>query len=117
MTQIFRRRFRERFVKGAAPRCQERFLVHCANYMNAVAREADLRANGRVLDLGSYMSLRRDNSGIQPFFGLFEYVHGIDLPNKVFDDPVFQRVYWAGCDLVGISNVSFFVPQIILRCA
>lgn len=81
-------------------------MARCANYIHAVSQEAELRNKEHVLNVGSYMSLRRENSAVQVCFGLFEYVHGIDLPNEVFEDPVFMRLYWQGIDMVCLSNVS-----------
>ena len=80
--------------------------MHCANYILAVSREATLRKDGEVLDLASYMTLRRENSAVQTCFALFEYVHGIDLPVEVFENPVFMRMYWQGIDAVCLANVS-----------
>lgn len=80
--------------------------MYISNYVAAISKEAELRVQGRVLDFGSYISLRRENSGVRGCFGLFEYVHEIDLPNAVFEDPVFTRIYWAGIDMVCVANVS-----------
>jgi hypothetical protein len=83
-----------------------RFLDHCKNYINSVVKEAELRERGEVLDLPSFTELRRENSAIRLCFGLFEYVLGVDLPDEVFGDPVFIRLYWAAADMVCWSNVS-----------
>jgi len=39
-------------------------------------------------------------------FYRFEYVLGADLPDEVFEDPVFMSLYWAAADMVCWSNVS-----------
>ncbi|KDQ53197.1 hypothetical protein JAAARDRAFT_162104 [Jaapia argillacea MUCL 33604] len=96
--------FRARFLRFASPTCHRRFLEHCENYVECVAREAEYRERGEVLDLDAFRDLRRENSAIRLCFGLFEYVLGIDLPDKVFDDPVFMSLYWAGADMVCWSN-------------
>ena len=71
-----------------------------------MSKEAELRENANVLDIDSYMKLRRANSGTEPSFALIEYVHGLDLPDEVFEDPVFTRLYWLGVDLICLANVS-----------
>lgn len=52
------------------------------------------------------MRLRRHNSAVQIVFVLYEYVHGIDLPDEVFEDAVFMRLYYAALDLFILTNVS-----------
>jgi len=51
-----------RFIKKAAPKCQERFLARFADYLMAVSKESELRKDGHVLHLGSFIDLRRENS-------------------------------------------------------
>ncbi|KLO09181.1 terpenoid synthase [Schizopora paradoxa] len=101
---IMTRQFRDRYVKTAGPNTTARFIKTCDEYVTAIANEAGLREHGKVLDLDSYISLRRDCCSTNVCVGLFEYVNNIDLPNEVFDDPVFNRIYWAGIDLAWIAN-------------
>jgi hypothetical protein len=86
-----------------------RFLDHCKEYINCVVIEAELRERGEILDLPSFTALRRENSAIRLCFGLFEYVLGVDLPDEVFEDPVFMRLYWAAADMVCWSNVCILL--------
>ena len=81
-------------------------MAHCEAYVNAVAREAELRERGEVLDVASFEPLRRENSAIRLCFGLFEFALGIDLPDEVFEDEAFMNLYWAGADMVCWANVS-----------
>jgi hypothetical protein len=93
-----------------------RFLKHCENYISSVAREAELRERGEVLDIDSFTALRRENSAIRLCFGLFEYVLGIDLPQKVFEEPTFLDIYWTAADMVCWANVRslfFFAAALI----
>ncbi len=90
-------------------KCLERFKVALIDYINAVSEEADHRRNERVLDIDSYIPLRRENSGVRACFGFFELIHRTNLPDEVFEDPVFMRMYWYGVDLVCFANVSFIV--------
>ncbi|KAI0710104.1 terpenoid synthase [Earliella scabrosa] len=96
--------FKQRFLEYAGPGCYRRFLVHCVDYVNAVAREAELRERGEVLDTASFKTLRRENSAIRLCFGLFEFVLGVDLPDAVFQDEHFMTLYWAAADMVCWSN-------------
>lgn len=97
---------KERLEHKTGPNFQRRFVQHCANYLEAVWKEADLRDRGEVLDLEAYTNLRRENSGVRPCFSLFEYTLGIDLPDEVFEDPVFASMYFGAIDMVFWSNVS-----------
>ena len=99
-------RFKQRLLEYAGPRCYRRFLIHCVDYVNAVAREAELREQGEVLDIGAFQTLRRENSAIRLCFGLFEFALGIDLPDVVFQDEQFMTLYWSAADAVCWSNVS-----------
>lgn len=74
--------------------------------MNALAVEAQLRERGEVLDLDSYTVLRRENSAVRFCFGLFGFVLGHDLPDDIFEHPVFMRMHLAAVDMVCWSNVS-----------
>ncbi|KAH9856521.1 terpenoid synthase [Lenzites betulinus] len=98
------REFKQRFLAFAGPNSYRRFLMHCDDYVNAVAREAEYRERGQVLDIASYQTLRRENSAIRVCFGLFEFALGIDLPDAVFHDVHFMTLYWAAADMVCWSN-------------
>ncbi|KLO08670.1 terpenoid synthase [Schizopora paradoxa] len=96
--------FRERYARKAGANCMRRFVENCENYCAAVAKEAELRDLDCTLDIDSFTKLRREYSATQLCVGLFEYVHGIDLPDAVFDDDVFRLVYWAGVDMLCLTN-------------
>jgi len=81
-----------------------RFVNQCGKYCAAVAKEAELREHGRTLDVESFTKLRREFSASQLCVGLFEYIHGIDLPDAVFDNDVFALMYWAGVDMLCLTN-------------
>ncbi|KLO13038.1 terpenoid synthase [Schizopora paradoxa] len=107
------RDLRGRMSGKATLNCQMRFSERCSNYINAVSKEAELREDADVLDTESYIKLRRQNSGVEPSYALIEYVHGLDLPDEVFKNPVFTRLYWLGVDLVCLANdlYSFSVER------
>jgi Terpene synthase family 2, C-terminal metal binding len=103
-------RFRERLTRTSAPRSFRRFLRHSEDYIECVAREAEYRERGEVLDMESFKHLRRENSAIRLCFGLLEYSLGIDLPDEVFENPVFASLYWAAADMVCWANVRLSPP-------
>ena len=84
-----------------------------SSYVYAFTREADLRTRGEILDLDAYIIDRRDNAAIRPCFDLMEWALGFSLPDEVFEDEAFQRVYWAGIDMVCWSNVGLAIGTCI----
>ncbi len=85
-----------------------RFLAHCDVYIDSVIEEARLRDHGEVLGLEDYVDLRRENSAVRVCFGMIPYILGIDLPEEVFDDPIFEKMYFNAVDMVCWANVSIF---------
>ncbi|KAI0316728.1 terpenoid synthase [Amylostereum chailletii] len=98
------REFRARLLRSAGPNSFRRFLRHSADYIDCVAKEAEYRERGEVLDLESFKHLRRENSAIRLCFGLLEFTLGIDLPDEVFDDDRFAALYWSAADMVCWAN-------------
>lgn len=103
-------RFRARFVKRASWQCQQRLWNLSESYLNSLAVEAHYKEQGVILDVGEFMTLRREVSAARICYGLFEYVHGVDLPDEVFDDQTFMNMYWAGIDMIGFANVRTINP-------
>jgi hypothetical protein len=99
-------RFRIRFLRLAGPKNAQRFSDLCEQYTQCVAREAELRERGEVLDLESFIPLRRNNSAVLLCFALAEYILGIDLDDGVYEDSAFRDAYWAACDFVCWANVK-----------
>ncbi|KAI0058770.1 terpenoid synthase [Artomyces pyxidatus] len=96
--------FRTRLLRTSGPCSFRRFLQHSEDYINCVAKEAEYRERGEVLDMDSFRDLRRENSAIRLCFGLFEFSLGIDLPDEVFENPIFSSLYWAAADMVCWAN-------------
>lgn len=84
----------------------KRFGDLCEGYTECVAREAELRERGEVLDLTSFLPHRRNNSAALLCFSLAEYILGIDLEDEIYENEVFMDAYWAACDHVCWANVS-----------
>ena len=68
--------------------------------------EAQLREQSIVLDVQAYDKLRRENSAVRFCFGLFGYMLNLDLPDDVFEHPVFMRMHLAATDMVTWANVG-----------
>lgn len=83
-----------------------RLVQSCAAYIDAVCREADLRERGEILCLEEYRMLRRENIALRLCFSLFEYCFGFDLPDEVFSDPTFLRIFYGAVDTIALANVS-----------
>ena len=90
------------------PNAARRFFEYNVAYTYAVGIEAELREKDFVLDVQSYVRLRRNNSAVLSCFGLIEYAYGTDLPDGVFEDPGFRQLLDAACDLVCWTNVRLF---------
>lgn len=74
-------------------------------YIKAVAKEAEYRKRGLVLDLASFQALRRDNSAVATVMTLIGYALDIDLSDEVFEHPTSVDMYVAAVDMVTFSNV------------
>ena len=83
-------------------------MKHTEAYVNGFTVEAGLREKNVVLDLVAYDQLRRENSAVRYCFGLFGYILDLDLPDEIFEHPVFMRMHLAAVDMVTWSNVWLF---------
>ena len=110
-----RRRFFSRFIQTGGPGCTKRFIHTMDLFFIAVVKQADDRANGRIPDLESYITVRRDTSGCKPCFALIEYAARIDLPDEIMSHPVIMAMEESTNDLVTWSNVSHASPLVRLR--
>ncbi|KAG2073063.1 terpene synthase, partial [Suillus decipiens] len=96
--------FFNRFRETAGPGCTERFIHGSELFFTAVAKQVDDRAKGNVYNLESYITLRRNISGLKICFPLIEFVARIDLPNEVMSHPVVMALEVAANDHVAWSN-------------
>ncbi|KAG2031498.1 isoprenoid synthase domain-containing protein [Suillus americanus] len=96
-----------RFRQTSGPGCTGRFIHTMDLFFIAVAKQADDRANERVPDLKSYITVRRDTSCCKPCFVLIEYAAGIDLPDEIMSHPVMIAVEDAANDIIAWSNDIF----------
>ncbi|KAL5485913.1 hypothetical protein ACEPAI_6956 [Sanghuangporus weigelae] len=96
--------FRSRLLLKNGPRSMRRLVQACSSYIDAVCQEAALRERGEVLGLEEYRVLRRENIALRLCFSLFEYCFGFDLPDEVFDDPTFVRMFYGAVDMIALCN-------------
>lgn len=80
-------------------------MKHCKAYIDAVAREADLRVHGVILDLDAYVALRRENSAVRFCHELASGTLNVDLPDEVVEHPTFLQMHLAAVDMVCWANV------------
>lgn len=83
-----------------------RFISTFELFFRAVAQQARDRKAGVIMDLSSYMALRRDTSGCRPCWAMIEYANGLDLPDEVMAHDVVETLGEATNDLVSWSNVN-----------
>ena len=93
-------------LEDTNPKFLARFIKHCASFMDSILPETDNRIKDKVMTLEDYVIHRRENGGVRPCFDLLEYVLNIDMPDEVFEDQVFMRIYWAAIDAISWANVG-----------
>ncbi|KAG1725838.1 isoprenoid synthase domain-containing protein [Suillus lakei] len=96
-----------RFKMTGGPGCTERFIQAMDLFFIALAQQVDDHAQGRTLDLKSYITLRRDTVCCKGVFALIEYAAQIDLPGEVVSHPVFVAMEEAANDHLSWVNDIF----------
>lgn len=94
-----------RILSVCGPHTFKQFVERCTIYLRCVSDEAKLRETQGVLDLQSYTAARRENSAIRTCFSLFSVALDMDYPDAMFEDPIYERLYFAAADMVCWSNV------------
>lgn len=98
--------FARRFLPHIKPATTRRFLQHMKDYLDATAREAELREEDLVADLDTYTRLRRNNSGVLYCFDMIEYILDFEVPDAMFNQAAFTKMHLAAADMVTYANVS-----------
>lgn len=80
-------------------------MKHMESYLNAVASQATLRDRQVTPALETFVIQRRENCCMKACYDLIELELGIDLPDKIYDDPGFLVAYEAAVDLAWLGNV------------
>ncbi|KAF8901445.1 isoprenoid synthase domain-containing protein [Mucidula mucida] len=96
--------FKQLHLARAGPDTARRFLEHLCSYARTVGKEAELRERDEILDIRGYIALRREIGGVKSCFDLVEYCLDINLPQEIYEDPVFVSGYNAAMDQITWSN-------------
>ncbi|OAX38874.1 terpenoid synthase [Rhizopogon vinicolor AM-OR11-026] len=101
------RSYFSRFRETGGPGCTERFIHTMDLYLRAVAKEVDNHAKGCILDLESFIALRRETICVKPSLAFIEYAAQIDLPTEVVSHPNITAMENAVIDYAACSNDIF----------
>jgi hypothetical protein len=72
--------------------------------LDGILQESIYKKDHRILDIKSYIELRRHTSGVKASFTIIEL--GLDIPDEVMAHPTIQEMFIAAGDLVALCNVS-----------
>ncbi|PAV15125.1 terpenoid synthase [Pyrrhoderma noxium] len=97
----------QRFSATASAGAKARFISTFELFFRAVSQQAIDRREGRVMDLETYMVLRRDTSGCKPCWACIEYANGLDIPDEVMGHETIEIMGEATNDIVSWSNDIF----------
>ncbi|EIM82223.1 terpenoid synthase [Stereum hirsutum FP-91666 SS1] len=105
------RQFWERAMCYASEISQRRFIDTFDEYLESVVDQAADRDSARIRDIESYINIRRNTIGAKPSFVIME--QGMDIPDNVFENEVFQRLRMATIDMLCLGNdiVSYNIEQ------
>ena len=98
--------YRARFFKSTGPVLQKRLLKDWEATFNAFPKELEVRESGEILSIEEYTLIRRDNCALRMGFTHIEYALGIELPDEIHENPVFNEMYLAALDMAWLLNVS-----------
>ncbi|KAF8574200.1 terpenoid synthase [Ramaria rubella] len=101
------RDFWSRCLQDAGPGFQARFIENMGLFFEGRYAQAKHRESGVIPELGVYINIRRDSSGLKPLIDFLEYTLQIDLPDCVVDDPVMQAMKQCVNDFCTWSNDLF----------
>jgi hypothetical protein len=90
---------------GASPGIQHKFLRDTKLYLDAVHELVDNRAANMTLGVDDYTKLRRGTGALEICYAMGEYALGIDVPDEVLRNPLFEDMMTMAVDVVIFSNV------------
>jgi Delta6-protoilludene synthase len=96
------KRFWQRIPSNATATFRRRFLGTWLDYVESVARQAEHRRAGHIMDLASYFPLRRHTSGAPSTIALYEM--DLDIPDEVRAHPALRELEELAVDLIVIAN-------------
>ncbi|KAK4184826.1 terpenoid synthase [Podospora australis] len=89
-------------LNGATERCQHRFKESFRRYLDSVVQQSADRDTGKIWDIKSYFSLRRETIGCYPSYALLEF--SLDIPEEVSTHPTIRRLEDLATDMISIGN-------------
>ncbi|KAG8867912.1 hypothetical protein FRB97_002892 [Tulasnella sp. 331] len=89
---------------GISQGASRRFLETTDLYLQAVHQHVVNRSNDKILDIESFIQLRRDNGALKMCFAMGEFSLGLDIPDEVLQHPLIQIMEDASNDVVVLSN-------------
>jgi hypothetical protein len=94
-----------RTTSGATTQCRTRLAFHVNEYLRSAAIwETANRIHSHVPDESTYVEKRRHTGAIYVCMDLIEIVEQLDMPDGLYDDPVFQNALDAACNVVTWTN-------------
>lgn len=52
------------------------------------------------------MALRRETVGARSSFDMMEFALNVDLPDELFENEAFRKMYYAAIDMIALGNVG-----------
>ncbi|KAG9039883.1 hypothetical protein FRB95_004355 [Tulasnella sp. JGI-2019a] len=89
---------------GISAGANRRFLESTEMYLQAVHQHVVNRSQNKILDIESFIQLRRDNGALKMCFAMVEFSMGLNLPDEVFQHPLIKIMEDAANDVVVLSN-------------
>ncbi|KAG6861465.1 hypothetical protein C0995_016244 [Termitomyces sp. Mi166 len=102
LTILIRSRFSELSMRCASDGARRRFNTKFDMYTAAVVQEARDRAENHIRSIYDYFLLRRHTIGAMPSFAFLHLE--LELPDRVFEDPVIQRLEKASTEMIILSR-------------
>ncbi|NJQ03598.1 terpene synthase family protein [Streptomyces zingiberis] len=93
-----------RTATGATPAWRRRFRGHLAACLDAACWEAENRITGVWPGEAEYIEQRRHTGAIYVCMDLIDIVAGLDLPEEVYEDELFQAALRSSSDVVVWTN-------------
>ena len=87
----------------------KRFRRHLDAFRLGQAITARDTAEGVVPDFESYVSTRRDASGIRLLLDLIIYAGGLTIPQQIYDHPLLRRLRQDAADIIAWATVSLML--------
>jgi hypothetical protein len=83
---------------------QRRYIKAMTDYGTGALRHVQTQFSEEAVSLEEMLAIRRKSAGVTPLMALVEYAHGLDLPDKVFENQSIQEFQRIGTDLVLLHN-------------